>query len=248
MDNISVYIRSKNKLEVDEVIDITLKRVKLMRNNNKWLFRQIKPYLGNNILEIGSGIGNISEFLATLNENLILTDIDENRMVYLRNKFANNSRIKIILHDISMPGASEAVGSKVDTVICRHVLEHIRNDDAALENMYKILDKGGRLILVVPALGVIYGSLDKQLGHFRRYKLQELSKKLKSKNFIVERIYYLDFIAAFGWFFNACIFRLRIIPIFQSRFFDKLVPFIAKIESKVRIPFGAELVAVCNKR
>ena len=61
-----------------------------MKNNHTWIFEQIRLYLGNNVLEVGSGIGNISKFIISLNRNVILTDINEAYLEYLRYRFFSN--------------------------------------------------------------------------------------------------------------------------------------------------------------
>lgn len=44
----------------------------------------------------------------------------------------------------------ELQGEKFDTILCRHVLEHVDSPKEVLEGLRKHLDKDGRLILVVP--------------------------------------------------------------------------------------------------
>lgn len=243
----SVYWLVKCKFESYDVGQDTLYRMRLMKNNNKWIYGQIKPYLGNNILEIGSGIGNLSKFLVPLNKNVVLTDIKENYLEILRRRFISNPKVKIIAHDILSTDLSDIAPFRYDTVVCISVLEHIENDDKALENIYKILDDNGRLILIVPALKVFYGSLDKKLNHFRRYDKRELVKKLENKDFVIERIFYHNFFSAIGWYLNGRILKKKLMSKFQIVVLDKFIPFFAIIEKRVKIPFGLSLVFICKK-
>lgn len=243
----SLYWLIRCKFESYDVGEDTLYRMRLMKNNNKWVFEQIKPYLGNNILEIGSGIGNISKFLAHLNRNLILTDINGSYIEYLRHRFIGNPKVRIIPHDISSIDLSHILPSKIDTVVCINVLEHIKDDDKSLDNIYEILCKSGRLILMVPAIKILYGSLDEKIGHFRRYEKGELVKKLEYKNFAIEKIYYHNLISAMGWFVTGRILRKKLISSFQVKLLDKFIPFFAEIEKRVKIPFGLALMVICKK-
>lgn len=243
----SLYWLIKCKFESYDVGEDTLYRMRLMKNNNKWVFEQIKPYLGNNILEIGSGIGNISKFLAHLNRNLILTDINGSYIEYLRHRFIGNPKVRIISHDISSIDLSHILPSKIDAVVCINVLEHIKDDDKSLDNIYKILCKSGRLILMVPAIKILYGSLDEKIGHFRRYEKRELVKKLEYKNFAIEKIYYHNLISAMGWFVTGRILRKKLISSFQVKLLDKFIPFFAEMEKRVKIPFGLALMVICKK-
>lgn len=243
----SLYWLIRCKFESYDVGQDTLYRMRLMKNNNKCIFEEIKPYLGNNILEIGSAIGNISKFLAHLNKNLILTDINESYLEYLRHRFIGNPKVRIILHDLLSTDLSDILPSKIDTVVCINVLEHIKDDDKSLENIYKILYKNGRLILMVPTIKILYGSLDEKIGHFRRYEKSELVKKLECKNFRIEKICYHNLISTIGWFVNGRILRRKLISSSQVKVLDKFIPFFAKIEKKVKIPFGLSLIAICKK-
>lgn len=124
----SVYWLIKCKFEIYNVSENTLYRMRIMENNNKWLFEQIKPYLGNNILEIGSGIGNISKFITSLNKNLVLTDVNKSYLEYFRHRFIGNPKVRIISHDI--------LPFKINTAICINVLEHIKDDNQGSEIRY----------------------------------------------------------------------------------------------------------------
>ena len=235
------------RFENYDVGEETLYRMKMMKNNNQWLFEQIKPFLGNSVLEVGSGIGNISKFLASLNKMLVLTDIREKYLELLRRRFISNPKVKVISHNICSTNLSEISSFKIDTVLCINVLEHIRDDEAALENIHKILEKNGRLIVIVPALKTLYGSLDEKLDHFRRYEKEELVKKLEDKNFLVEKVYYHNFISAIGWFVNGHLLKKGVMSSFQISLLDKFIPFSAKVESLTEIPFGLSLIAICRK-
>lgn len=226
----------------------SLYRMRSMKNNNRWIFEQIKPYLGSNILEIGSGIGNISKFIAPLNVNLILTDIKENYLNYLQRRFINNPKVKVFKHDILSSEISNILHFKINTVVCTNVLEHIEDDDRALENIYKILFKNGHLILVIPAMKFLYGSLDKKASHFRRYHKKELVNKLENRNFEIEKAYYLNFISTIGWFINSKILKRKLISSFQINILDKFIPFFSKIEKRFKIPFGLSLIIICRKK
>ena len=54
---------------------------------NSWLFSSVEPYLKGSILEIGSGIGNISEFILGLNTETSLSDTDPEYMRFLEQRF-----------------------------------------------------------------------------------------------------------------------------------------------------------------
>ncbi len=243
----SLYWLLKCKFDIFDAGEDALYKGRIMKNNNNWVYEQIKPYLGENVLEVGSGIGNISKSLVSYKRNLLLTDINEIYLQYLKFRFIGNPKVKVIAHDILSGNYANILSFKIDTVVCVNVLEHIKDDQRALSNIYGILEKGGLLILLVPALKVLQGTLDERLLHFRRYEKKELTAKLETCNFNVEKIYYLDLAAAFGWLLNGKILKRHVMPIFQVKAFDKIIPCLARLEKMIKIPFGLSLVAICRK-
>ncbi|MGA1823937.1 MAG: glycosyltransferase [bacterium] len=244
----SLYWLLKCKFEPYDIGEETLLRMKLMKNNNTWTFNRIKPYMGDTILEIGSGIGNMSKFFVSMSSQLVvLTDINKSHLEYVRQSFVSNPKVRVVHYDISSADLADFSNYKIDTVVCLNVLEHIKEDEKALQNIYTLLENGGRLILLVPALKMLYGSLDKKLDHFRRYGRAELIKKLESKNFKIEKIYYQNFISVFGWFLNSRILKKKCMSSFVVMVLDKFIPFFALLERMVTIPFGLSLIAICRK-
>jgi len=71
----------------------------------------------------------------------------------------------------------------VDIVVALNVLEHIEDDTAALQQIFRILKPGGYAIIEVPADPELYDFYDAQLKHFRRYTLDDLSLKAKDAGF-----------------------------------------------------------------
>jgi glycosyltransferase involved in cell wall biosynthesis len=223
----------------------TLFKMRTMKNNNYWLYKRMEPYLGKRILEIGAGIGNMSKHLVSKARDVCLTEIDKEKIEYLRNRFGANPYVKIISSDISAVNIPfEFKG--VDTAVGVSVLEHIKDDIAALRNIKEILEREGRLILIVPAHKGLFGSLDKNLGHHRRYSKKELTAKLKEAGFAVEHQRYSNFLAAIGWFLEYKIMKRKYMSKTRSQIADKLIPFIGLIEKYIKFPFGLNLFVIAR--
>jgi len=77
---------------------------------------------------------------------------------------------------------------KVDTITTIDVLEHIKDDKLQVKKIYEYMDKGGQLIIIVPALKFLYGERDKKFGHYRRYSKKELYQKLSRQGFKIQHI------------------------------------------------------------
>jgi len=83
--------------------------------------------------------------------------------------------------------------NSVDVIIALNVLEHIEDDITALQQIHRILKPGGNVIIEVPANPELYDFYDKQLKHFRRYSLSELSDKAEKAGFTLGPASHLGF-------------------------------------------------------
>ena len=81
--------------------------------------------------------------------------------------------------------------NQFDFVICWSVLEHIKNDNVALEQFYKVLKPNGELILQVPLKPSSWDYADIEGGHFRRYSYFKLKNELRKIGFTIEKRYFM---------------------------------------------------------
>lgn len=244
---ICLYWLIKARLRGIDIGKETLLRMRLMKNNNTWTYNKIKPYLNMHILEIGAGLGTISRYLVSGNRNVILMDINDEYVGYLKNRFMGAPYVKVVQADICNINETLKV-EKFDTVVCINILEHIEKDLDVLRNIRDILIKDGRLLIIVPAHKNLFGTMDRELSHYRRYSQKELSGKLKEAGFIIEEIEYMNSPAAIGWFIKYKIFRSKHMPLFGIWVFDKFIPLISKIEEGIKLPFGLSLFTVARKK
>lgn len=231
-----------------EIQTRTLDALSHLDHYNKWLIEKIEPFLGNRILEVGSGIGNMAAYL--LDRELIITsDILPEYRDALSKRFAANSNVHVV--DFSLDngsGKEEVRRHAIDTVICVNVLEHIEDDRGALRHMAELLPPGGRMIILVPALRALYGALDVYLHHYRRYEKNELRERFEGSGLNVDSIVYFNFFGIFGWFLNARVLKREILPPGQLRLFNTLAPGFRLFESIVPIPVGQSLIIAGTKR
>lgn len=229
-----------------DVAEETLLKMRILRNYNLWTYHKIKPFLGKEILEIGSGIGRISKYLISLKSNVTLSDINDDHLDYLRRKFIGNPLVKII----KMDGAnfdSRTIENKFDTIVAINVLEHIENDVGVLKKINDGLAKEANLLLIVPAHKILFGKLDAILPHYRRYSRKELVDKLINTGFIIEKIEYMNFLSAIGWFINFKLLNRKRMPTLTIFLADKLIPLVSLIEKFIKFPFGLSLFAVAKR-
>ena len=212
---------------------------------NRWQFDMVAPWLGKRILEVGAGIGNMSEqFLEGRPDQLVVTDTDAFYRARLAERFAG--RPEVVVEALSMPDPSAGprfAGYRLDTVIATNVVEHIEDDLGTVRTMRSLLVSGGRAVILVPALQSIYGTLDRELGHYRRYSRSRLRRLLERAGLQVEQLRWFNRVGVLGWWFNGRVRGVSRIPLDQLRTFDRLVPLL-RLERFLPLPFGQSLIAV----
>jgi SAM-dependent methyltransferase len=183
-------------------------------------------------------------------DNLTLIDIDQHYVHYLNAKysFRDKSNFSALRADIQDIKSSPLAIKTYDTIICLNILEHLKNDRKAIENMTSLLQPGGRLIILVPALNILYGSMDVSFGHYRRYSKKQLKLLIQAQDLEIIKFYYLNFLGLFGWFLNGRIFKKKELPEKQTKLFDKLVPFLGLTEKIIAPPLGQSLILVAQKK
>ena len=225
---------------------VTLERMARLSRYNSWIWQSISKYVGDRVLEVGAGIGNMTRVMYG-RELIVATDVELPYLHILRNRFSRNPTIKVAKLDLNSDADCSALKEHgFDTVVCLNVLEHIEDDRGALRRLYDLLVPGGNLLLFVPADQNLYGTMDQQVGHFRRYAMPQLKELIESEGFTVPEIFHQNFFGRFGWWFNGRILKRSHLPAGQSRLFDLFVPLLRFLEGR-NPRKGLSLVAVGTK-
>lgn len=128
------------------------------------------------------------------------------------------------------------------------MLEHIEDDLRALSQMHALLIPRGRLVLLVPAFQFLYGSVDRALGHYRRYTRKDLLPTIQRAGFFIERSFYMNVVGMAGWFWNNRIIKRTEESGKQIGVFDRYIAPLAEFtERLVPPPAGLSLIAVGRK-
>jgi len=206
----------------DPVGAATLERLAQAPRYNSWMFDRLRPWVGDAVLEIGAGIGNLSAFLMD-RPRVMLTDTSPTYLDGLRERFADRSNVSVAR--LFLPLADPAdFGPPYDTVICLNVLEHVEDDARSLRAILTLLKPGGRLVLLVPALPALYGTLDRALGHYRRYARRDLEHRFEEAGYRVEHTEYFNLAGIPGWWLTGRVLQRTLIPQGSLKLFDALVP------------------------
>jgi SAM-dependent methyltransferase len=231
---------------VEEVNTLTLSILEEAPAYHQWIVEKMRPWLGQTILEVGCGVGNLTGLLLR-HGRVIPTDVNNDYLQIVANKFCGHANLKRVFPwDVRCPPPRE-LDEPIDSIVCSNVLEHIDEDEKTLGYFCQILQPGGRLILLVPALKWLYNGLDRELGHFRRYGKGELRQKLEARGFKIRHLSFLNGFGILGWFFNGTVMRRRLLPVRQVRIFNRLVPFQMRFEKIFPWMLGQSLVAIGEK-
>jgi SAM-dependent methyltransferase len=229
----------------DPIGETTLKIMSGAGNYNRWIGKLIQPYLGTRILEVGAGIANMTHWLLP-GKYVVATDPDPAYLAVLREAMRDHPNV--VIRSLRLPTvAAEWAAEKLDTAVLLNILEHVNEDVESLENVGKILAPPARVVIFVPAIPRLYGSLDRALGHYRRYSGEELRDKIQQAGLVLEHLRYCNFVGMFGWWFYSRVAQRQILPAFQVRIFDQLVPILARMESRLQPVRGQSLLAVARR-
>lgn len=221
---------------------------------NEWMFRQINKGLretNGNVLEVGSGLGTFSEKIIQCKSpesNIILTDISDKYLRRLKEKYSSHKNVTVRRLDLDCGEDYRKIGYEMfNFIIALNVLEHIKDDQRALQELYRMLKKDGILVILVPCHKFLYNVIDVNVGHYRRYAKKELLKKISMTHFCVEQISYFNMLGIAGWYINGNLWREARINRFASKWFDRLVPVLEYLD---RVSFnitGLSLICYLKK-
>ena len=217
-------------------------------NYRRWQFRMIEPYLRGNILEIGGGIGNFTPELARAGESVVSIEPNEHCHRQLVEKTRSLPNTKVYNLTAEALDGQLAADYQADTAVCMNVLEHLKDDEAAVRTFSRRLKTGGVLVLLVPAVPWLFGEIDRRLGHYRRYSKTSARALIARCGLGLVKARYFNFVGVWGWWWNARVTKSLTQSDAQIRLFDGwIVPWLSKIEAMVPPPIGQSLLVVARK-
>jgi SAM-dependent methyltransferase len=223
------------------------RRMALARNYFAWQGQLVSREPGRRVLEIGCGTGNFTETLLD-REAIVAIDKEPACVAGLQHRYAGHRNVKAFVCDASTDALRKFSIFAPDLCVCLNVLEHVEADAALLRRVKGLLAPGGSLALIVPAFPALYGPIDRNLGHFRRYTARSLREIASACGFRVKRLRYMNAVGTFGWWANSHIFRREEQSEAQIKFFDRYVaPAASRVERLLPPPFGQSIFAVLQK-
>jgi glycosyltransferase involved in cell wall biosynthesis len=212
---------------------------------NRWTAEAIGPDVGSRVLELGAGIGHHTiHFLPR--QRYLASDVNKHALAYLKNLGVGKPYFEVARIDATERGPFEALAGQFDTVLCLNLLEHLEDPRTALENAQLALAPGGRIIVLVPQGPWLHASLDRAVGHLRRFERGELQSLLESAGLRVSSLRDFNRLAVPGWLVNGRLLERERVSRVQLKTFNTLCPYLGGLDRF--LPWsGLSLVAVAER-
>jgi SAM-dependent methyltransferase len=211
------------------------------------IVRSFAPYFGKRVLEVGAGVGTFASHVLRHAPDMCVTLVEpaENNFTTLQAKFANDERVETLNAYL---GEVEDT-RPLDSVVAVNVLEHVKDDIAFLRAGRRLLSPGGHILLYVPALPILFGSLDEVFEHHRRYTKSTLSNALHVAGFEISDVRYTNFPGVLSWFVSGRVLRRRTISAREVNTYDRFImPLVSTVEKFASPPIGQSLIAIAVRR
>jgi len=220
-------------------------------NYHRYLYSKLRPSLGRRVWEIGSGYGQYTSMLLDDGLEVLATDIDAGMLEKLRQREqrAGLSTAPIDLADEA--SVARCASWHPDSVLCLNVLEHIGEDQRALAWLHRHLAPRCRAVFLTPAHPSLYGFMDSEAGHVRRYTRRTLAGAFEQSGWRVETSFYMNAIGGAGWFVRNRMFPPKSKDLDSPRvnddirFFDRwMVPATRALDPVFANLFGQSVVVI----
>jgi glycosyltransferase involved in cell wall biosynthesis len=211
-----------------------------------WTTRVLRPYLGDTVFEIGAGLGNLTGRLMGKKLLYVAAEKDPLYLYALRNRFLRTPSVTVCELDPENPAAFGPWAGQFESALCVNVLEAVQDPEAVIRSIAGCLKPQGKLIVLVPQGPALFGSLDRGMGHLRRFSAAGLSGILRQCGFTVEQEHQLNkFGAVSWWIFGKLLGRSRMSRV-ALKLWDKTVWFWRRVDGLLPWP-GLSLVMVARR-
>lgn len=217
-----------------------------------WAIARPKEPTESRIMDIGCGTGfNLKNLSNNGYTNTIGLDIS-----FLALDFANKKVVNPLV--VGNTNHLPFIDSIFDLLLALDMLEHVENDNIALEEIYRTTKTDGRVVFFVPAIPLLWGFQDEVGNHFRRYTKKDLAQKVSKAGFKILKISYVNSFLFPIIFFARMFFKLfpksmnkvsesQLSPSWMNNLLYKI--FISELFflKYINFPVGVSILCVCNK-
>jgi SAM-dependent methyltransferase len=211
-------------------------------NHRRWFVELALDHLGEDPIEIGSGLGDYALEWAQHFAKFTATEADPDRLLLLKERLAGTPNVEV--RQMLLPTDEENTYSGA---VSYNVLEHIKDDVSALRSMARLVRPGGAIVLIVPAFPFAMSRVDVATGHFRRYTRGSMASALHQAGLRIEHLRYVNALGLLCYYTATSVFKLAPKEGPMVKFYDRLVlPLTKGAERVVRAPFGQSVFTVAR--
>ena len=211
-----------------------------------WLTSMLRPQLGDRVLEVGAGIGNLVGRMMGKRQLYMAAERDPLYLHALRNRFLRTPNVQVRNLDPENAAACAELPADFDTVIAAGVLEFSSDPGALVKNLASKLAPGGKLLVIVPNSQALYCNMDRTLGHKRRFDKGELGRLIADAGLDVTSIQRFNSMAYAAWLVSGKLFGSQRLNRFTLKLFDKTVWIWRRLDPILPWP-GLTLFAVATR-
>jgi glycosyltransferase involved in cell wall biosynthesis len=164
-----------------------------------WITTRLRPHLGDTVLEIGAGIGNLTGRLMGKRLRYVAAEKDPLYLHALRNRFLRTPSVTVGELNPDNPADFKPWEGQFESALCANVLESVEDPKRVLASLRTTLKPGGALIVLVPQGGGLFSSLDRGMGHKRRFSATELRGLLAATGFETTHEIQLNKFGTLSW-------------------------------------------------
>jgi glycosyltransferase involved in cell wall biosynthesis len=210
-----------------------------------WLTRVLRPKLGDTVLEVGAGIGNMTARLMSRKLRYVASEGDPLYLHALRNRFLRTPNVSVCQLSPENPSEYAQLDQPFDTAVCVNVLETVEDPERVLESLREHVKPGGNIVVLVPQGTGLFGTLDVAMGHKRRFSKAEITAMLQKAGFKVETTRQLNKVGAVSWWIYGKVLHRKKIAKIALKLFDKTVWIWRRIDGALPWP-GLSLVVIAR--
>ncbi len=221
----------------------SLETLASLQRYSRWIRDGFGAALRGRVLEVGAGTGNFAETWVPECASAVLLEPAASPRALLESRFAGDARVRVV--DVPLADATDL--GTFDAVVLVNVLEHLDDDAAELARVRAHLAPGGAVLLFVPALPALYGSLDALVGHRRRYTRQTLGAAVRAAGLEVVRMRWFDVLGVVPWWIVGRVLRKPSFDGPLAPLYDRaVVPWASVLERVLPPLLGKNLLCVAR--
>ncbi|MFZ9393149.1 MAG: glycosyltransferase [Ilumatobacteraceae bacterium] len=200
---------------------------------------ELLPHIGADVLEVGAGLGLVTERLVAAGRRVTALEPDPSLHARIGQRAGGATVLNATL-------ATSGLAGTFDTVLYVNVLEHIEDDTGELVRARGMLRDGGNVVIFVPAMPSLYGTMDAVSGHHRRYRRRELSSVIRSAGLRPVSVRSFDAVGIVPYWLAYRVVRRRVLGGAAVGVYDRIIIPLSRAVSRItgRRGPGKNLIAV----